>query len=92
VRFFLVASREGAIFQFPPATHATEGESTQRPLLNDRSACPAMTAWDAIGNLTPRPDEDLRVRGRWASLLPSIPEGKNYLWHTTKGGGLPLFG
>jgi len=25
-------------------------------------------------------------------LLPSIPEGENYLWHTDRGGGLPLFG
>jgi DNA (cytosine-5)-methyltransferase 1 len=32
------------------------------------------------------------VRGRWAELLPSIPEGHNYLWHTDRGGGEPLFG
>jgi DNA (cytosine-5)-methyltransferase 1 len=25
-------------------------------------------------------------------LLPSIPEGQNYLWHTERGGGEPLFG
>ena len=25
-------------------------------------------------------------------LLPSIPEGSNYLWHTPRGGGQPLFG
>ena len=37
-------------------------------------------------------DEDLNVRGKWVGLLPSIPEGKNYLWHTSRGGGLPLFG
>src|SRR5262249_18489369 len=24
--------------------------------------------------------------------LPSIPEGENYLWHTARGGGMPLFG
>jgi DNA (cytosine-5)-methyltransferase 1 len=24
--------------------------------------------------------------------LPSIPEGENYLWHTDRRGGLPLFG
>jgi DNA (cytosine-5)-methyltransferase 1 len=92
VRFFLVASREGVSFRFPPTTHAIEGESTQRTLLDTRSAYPAVTAWDAIGDFTPPPDEDLKVRGRWASLLPSIPEGENYLWHTTRGGGLPLFG
>jgi DNA (cytosine-5)-methyltransferase 1 len=37
-------------------------------------------------------EEDLRVGGKWAALLPSIPEGSNYLWHTRRGGGLPLFG
>jgi DNA (cytosine-5)-methyltransferase 1 len=32
------------------------------------------------------------MRGKWAKLLPSIPEGENYLWHTDRGGGMPLFG
>jgi DNA (cytosine-5)-methyltransferase 1 len=32
------------------------------------------------------------MKGKWAGLLPSIPEGENYLWHTNRGGGLPLFG
>jgi DNA (cytosine-5)-methyltransferase 1 len=35
---------------------------------------------------------DLRMTGKWAELLPSIPEGQNYLWHTDRGGGAPLFG
>ena len=30
--------------------------------------------------------------GYWADLLPSIPEGENYLWHTHRGGGEPIFG
>lgn len=50
------------------------------------------TAWDALANVQPDRTEDLEVRGRWAELLPSIPEGQNYLWHTDRGGGLPLFG
>ncbi len=54
-------------------------------------ALPA-TAWDAIGDLEDDDDPALRVRGKWADLLPSIPEGENYLWHTERGGGLPLFG
>jgi DNA (cytosine-5)-methyltransferase 1 len=40
----------------------------------------------------PSRDEDLDLSGAWADLLPSIPEGNNYLWHTSRGGGLPLFG
>lgn len=35
---------------------------------------------------------DLALRGKWADLLPSIPEGNNYLWHTSRGNGRPLFG
>ena len=37
-------------------------------------------------------EEDLTVRGKWADLLPSIPEGSNYLHHTDRGEGMPLFG
>ena len=50
------------------------------------------TAWDAIGDLPSVPNGDLAPSGRWADLLASIPEGQNYLWHTDRGGGLPLFG
>ncbi len=49
-----------------------------------------MTSWDALHNVTPK-TKPLR-RGRWADLLPSIPEGKNYIWHTDRGGGMNLFG
>jgi DNA (cytosine-5)-methyltransferase 1 len=53
---------------------------------------PFLTAWDAIGDLEHTSDPTLRVTGKWADLLPSIPEGSNYLWHTARGGGEPLFG
>jgi DNA (cytosine-5)-methyltransferase 1 len=53
---------------------------------------PHLTAWDAIGHLSPDADEKLEVTGRWGALLPSIPEGENYLWHTDRKQGLPLFG
>lgn len=87
-RFFLVASREGTLFSFPPP-------SFQDPNNDDSSLLglePYRTAWDAIGDLAEPEDEDLAMRGKWANLLPSIPEGQNYLWHTDRGGGLPLFG
>jgi DNA (cytosine-5)-methyltransferase 1 len=32
------------------------------------------------------------IGGKWGDLLPSIPEGENYLWHTPRGRGAPLFG
>ena len=53
---------------------------------------PWTTAWDAIGDLSEGDHEALRVTGKWGDLLPSIPEGQNYLWHTNRGGGLQLFG
>ena len=51
-----------------------------------------LTAWDAIGDLEDDDDPCLRVTGKWAKLLPTIPEGLNYLYHTDRGQGLPLFG
>lgn len=92
VRFFLVASRDGRHFNFPVPTHARTNGTTQPSLLGDHGMHQAVTAWDAIGNYCPPRDEDLRLRGQWAGLIPSIPEGQNYLWHTNRGGGLPLFG
>ena len=83
-RFIMVGARDGTIFKFPRITHGS-GESGLR-------LKPFNTAWDAIGDVEPEDFEDLAVRGKWADLLPSIPEGNNYLWHTDRGGGLPLFG
>jgi DNA (cytosine-5)-methyltransferase 1 len=65
-----------------------DGQQLQWPAPTHREA--PMRCWDAIGTLAePCPP---RCTGRWASLLPSIPEGHNYLWHTPAGGGEPLFG
>lgn len=86
-RVFVVASREGDVFDFPEATHGLGDDLLETELE------PYRTAWDAIGDLDELCDEpSLRVKGKWAELLPSIPEGQNYQWHTSKGGGLPLFG
>jgi DNA (cytosine-5)-methyltransferase 1 len=46
--------------------------------------------WDALHDVSA--DDAAPAAGKWADLLPSIPEGENYLWHTSRGGGLPLFG
>ena len=84
-RLFIVAATDGSVLELPPATHSSSDDSK-----------PYRTAWDAIGSLD-RQDwaEELGLKGRWAKLLPSIPEGKNYLWHTpsnTALGAEPLFG
>ncbi|MGH7048096.1 MAG: DNA cytosine methyltransferase [Stellaceae bacterium] len=86
-RLFVVASRDGTPFHFPKTTHASADDAA----LNDERPR-YLTAWDAIGGLPREINEELRMRGRWADLLPTIPEGCNYLWHTERMGGLPLFG
>lgn len=78
-RLFLIAAKDGAVFSFPKPTHGTASN-------------PLNTAGEAIGDLEGEqiPGE-LRLRGKWADLVPSIPEGHNYLWHTERGGGKPIF-
>jgi DNA (cytosine-5)-methyltransferase 1 len=90
VRFFLVALRDGKDFKFPEPTHGDVDPAN--PSLFDIHREPYTTAWDAIHDIMPDDDEKLTVGGKWANLLPSIPEGENYLWHTDRKGGLPLFG
>ncbi|MCE9575777.1 MAG: DNA cytosine methyltransferase [Deltaproteobacteria bacterium] len=85
-RLLILGARDGTRFTFPAPTH---GEA-QLSLLGN--VAPRRTAWDAIGDLAIGSDEDLALGGRWAELLPSIPEGNNYLWHTSRMGGMPLFG
>ena len=89
-RFFMIASREGDVFRFPSPTHSADGSEANKTAIG--SLAPHRTAWDALADVEPDADEDLTVKGKWADLLPSIPEGENYLWHTERGGGLPLFG
>lgn len=91
-RVFLVGSRDGRTFKFPETTHAKPADVASDLFSNKE---PYRTAWDALGGL-PKPSEEeaesLRPGGKWGDLLPSIPEGENYLWHTNRNGGLPLFG
>ena len=86
-RVIMVGARDGAELRFPTPTH---GDAREQPLLPGQQAY--RTAWDALADVGPDDGEDLGMRGAWADLLPSIPEGGNYLWHTDRGGGLPLFG
>jgi DNA (cytosine-5)-methyltransferase 1 len=78
-RVFLIAARDGTKFVPPAPTHG-------------KGAAPYITAWDAIGELEKSIDTTLELNGTWTELLPSIPEGQNYLWHTSRGGGKPIFG
>lgn len=87
-RVVIVGSRDGKTFRFPTATHGTAGH-----LETHAALAPYRTAWEAFAGLPEHnTDPSLRLTGKWADLLPTIPEGQNYLWHTDRGGGAPLFG
>jgi DNA (cytosine-5)-methyltransferase 1 len=89
-RVIMVAAQDGTKFNFPEPAYRSADEETDDP---KRSALPTFrTAWDALWDVGPAKDEELDVRGKWADLLPSIPEGSNYLHHTDRGKGMPLFG
>lgn len=51
-----------------------------------------VTAWDALCDLHESAESLPRPQGKWATLLASIPEGNNYQWLTSEGGGEELFG
>lgn len=92
-RVFVVGCRDGRKFKFPRPTHYDPQDEIQLPLLSQgRTRLPWTTVWDAIGELENTGTEAERATGKWADLLPSIPEGQNYLYHTDRGGGVPLFG
>lgn len=80
-RIFVLAHRGGRQITLPQPTHTSATTNRNRHV----------TAWDAIGDLQ-HSSEGLEPQGRWTALLPSIPEGRNYLWHTPGAGGRPLFG
>lgn len=90
-RVFMIGSKDGKKFRFPNPTHCAD-KPRNLSLLTDFELY--RTAWDALGDLQePEKDEPgLKVGGKWGDLLPSIPEGENYLWHTERGGGHALFG
>lgn len=101
-RVFVIGSRDGIDFEFPGVSHAappTLADAVDPAVVADlfehaaeAGLEPFVTAWDAIGDLEDDDDPALRMTGKWAELLPSIPEGKNYLFHTARGGGERLFG
>jgi DNA (cytosine-5)-methyltransferase 1 len=86
-RLLVIGARDGTPFRFPEPTHADPGTLG---LLSNHDRW--RTAWDALHDLPEPDDPALEPRGKWAALLPTIPEGQNYLWHTDRGGGEPLFG
>lgn len=100
-RVFVVGHRDGKLFEFPAPTNRrpskvdmSSGCVTPHESALDETLLPCATAWDALADVVfSNADEaELAVRGKWAELLPSIPEGSNYLFHTGRGRGKAIFG
>ena len=64
------------------------GEAPAWPSVTHRDR--PVRAWDALQDV--RPGTTPAPSGRFAGLLPSIPEGRNYQYFTERGEGPPLFG
>ncbi|MEM7582865.1 MAG: DNA cytosine methyltransferase [Acidobacteriota bacterium] len=97
-RVFVVGQRDGKAFEFPQPTHSRPPRvdpakaSLKLPLKLQPELEAPRVAWDALGDLEDEDRPELKPRGKFATLLPSIPEGKNYLFHTPQGDGLGIFG
>ncbi len=93
-RVFIVGSREGMEFSFPESRFYDPSEAnSKQDLFGNFDKEPYRTAWDALHSVTD-PNElpfPSKVGGQWGELLPSIPEGLNYLHHTERGQGDPIF-
>jgi len=88
-RVFVVGRRDGKRFRFPEATH---GGISEREDTSHSSRLPFVTSWEAIGDLLPgAPEPGEIVEGEWADLAAEVPPGQNYLWHTDRYGGRPVF-
>lgn len=87
-RVFIVGRRDGVPFRFPEPTHGgiSEGHDSMRPGL-----LPHVTAKQAFRGLRSKPESGELAEGAYAELLASVPPGKNYLWHTERGGGERVF-
>lgn len=88
-RVFIIGARDGKIFKFPkPRFYDPEN-----PPESVVDMLPYRTAWDALHDLTEsRKDTEMaKVGGRWGILLPTIPEGSNYLFHSERGDGKRIF-
>lgn len=92
-RVFIVGSRDGLRFDFPQARFFNPEDEVEKNSLFAGAKEPFRTAWDSLHDLhdgkeKPTPS---RVGGKWGDLLPAIPEGQNYLYHSDRGEGVPIF-
>jgi DNA (cytosine-5)-methyltransferase 1 len=88
-RVFIVGRRDGKPFMFPAPTHTGWTEHSRRI---DPRLEPFVTAGEVLKELLPGEAElGEIVNGQFAELAASIPPGQNYLWHSDRGNGQPVF-
>jgi DNA (cytosine-5)-methyltransferase 1 len=88
-RVFVVGHRSGKVFDFPEPRFYDPQKETGNKMGGLK---PYHTAWDALGHLSGVADpKETALSGRYSKILPTIPEGQNYLFHTERGDGIPLF-
>jgi DNA (cytosine-5)-methyltransferase 1 len=88
-RVFVVGRRDGKRFVFPEPTHGGVSERTDS---SHSSRAPFVTCREAIGDLLPGvPEAGEVAEGEYAELAAEVPPGQNYLWHTDRYGGRPVF-
>ncbi|MGB3307900.1 MAG: DNA (cytosine-5-)-methyltransferase [Thermomicrobiales bacterium] len=88
-RVFVVGRRDGKAFSFPCPTH---GGVSERVDTSSGLKLPFVTSSDAIGDLLPgTPEDGELIEGTYGELAAEIPAGQNYLWHTDRYGGRPVF-
>lgn len=88
-RVFVVGRRDGRRFVFPEPTH---GGVSERQDSSHPGRLPFVTAGEAIGDLLPgTPEPSEMAEGEYAELAAEVPPGQNYLWHTDRYEGRPVF-
>ncbi|MGH9102962.1 MAG: DNA cytosine methyltransferase [Acidimicrobiales bacterium] len=81
--FVLGAPKRCPLPELPRPTH---GGRRERRTTGRGAVLPHVTAGEALDGLASQPEPEEVLRGRWASLLPGIPPGENYLHYTAKRG------
>lgn len=87
-RVFVIGRREGMPFQFPETTHSGTSEHQRRI---DPRKLPFVTARQALRGVVASAEPEEIVEGEFADLAAEIPPGQNYLWHTNRYQGQPVF-
>ncbi len=91
-RVFIIGHIDGKKFEFPkPRFQNPLNKSGQMSFFGNLE--PYRSTWDAIGDLDKQKETptESQVGGKWGELLPSIPPGENYLFHTERGNGENIF-